>query len=542
MNSMTAPNLSLVDVAKQRWDPRIREIYHMIRAQYAIIHVATHEEQRLLNKLRTLEKLEQRSMPLITWSVTTGLQVYGAIPRDADTSDARDPDEALRRVLLWKQNGSVFVFFDLHHFYDNPVVLRLLRDCANRLRGSGNTLLLVSPGVHVPADLEKDIAVVEFPLPDAEEHAALVDRSYEQFKRNPRGFKDEFTPELRAEIIRACSGLTEAEASDALAKAVIECGGITSDIVNSVNRTKREAIRKTQCLEAIDALEGLDNVGGLDNLKNWVRKRKRTFSDEARAFGIEPPKGLLVMGLPGGGKGLAAKAVAHEWRLPLLRLDMGSVFGGLVGESEGNLRSALRIAEAIAPCILWIDEIEKGLAGTGSSDRSDGGTTARVFGTLLTWMQDKSAPVFCYFTANDVSRLPPELLRKGRIDEVFFIDLPNDREREEIIAIHLRKRGRNPAHYPLDVLAQECRGFVGAEIEQGIKEALVEAFYRGSELTSDDIIRAFRATIPMIRSQRDKIHELLRFVNEGRAVRASSGEPVRWDDYWSLDAPPMLPV
>lgn len=549
MNSGTAVrNQSLSSLVKNRWDPRMREIYHMIRAQYAIIHVVTPEEQRLLDKLMTLHELEGGSpRSIVLWSATTGFRMVGAQPRDVDRNTA-DPDEALRRVLSWQHKGTVFVFLDLHHYYENPLILRLLRDCANHLRGSETVLLLVSPSLHVPPDLEKDIAVVEFPLPTEEEHAALVDRSYEQFKMNPSGFKDEFTPELRAEIIRACSGLTDAEASDALAKALIECGGITIGVVNSVNRTKREAIRKTQCLEAIDALDGLDSVGGLDSLKEWVRKRKRTFTDKAREFGIEPPKGLLAMGVPGGGKGLAAKAIAYEWRLPLLRLDMGSVYGGLVGESESNLRSALRITEAIAPCILWVDEIEKGFAGTGSSDRSDGGTTARVFGTLLTWLQEKSAPVFCYFTANDVRRLPPELLRKGRVDEIFFIDLPNDQERKEILAIHLRKRGRDPKAYSLDMLVRECRGFVGAEIEQCVKEALVEAFYQERELKTEDLVHAFRSTIPMVRSQPEKILDLLDHVNKGRAVRASSGPPVRLEELGVPTEPlpvqrvPVMPV
>lgn len=530
MNSAQASGQSFA-LGASRLDPRIRNIEHMLRANYGVIHIPSPEERRVLDVLSTMVKRRGAHIAsLVRWSCTEGLVEHkkGAVKPDEET---RNPEEALRRVLGAKDDGTVFVFLDIHQFTQSPTIVRLLRDCAHKLRGRGNTLILLSPRLAVPADVEKEIAVADFPLPSPDEIAQLIDKSYRDFRQNPNELKDEFTDELRAEVIRACSGLTEDEVDDALAKAVIECGGLTPEVIDSLNRTKREAVRRTQCLEAIDASENMNSVGGLDVLKDWVRKRQKTFTPEARTYGIEYPKGLLTLGVPGGGKGLSAKAVANQWRLPLLRMDMGAVFGGIVGESENNLRSALKIAEAMAPVVLWIDEIEKGLSGVASSNQSDGGTAARVFGTLLTWLQERESPVFVYFTANDISQLPPELLRKGRVDELFFIDLPTQKEREEILAIHLQKRKQDPRAFNLEMLAAECEGFVGAEIEQGIKEAMIDAFSENMRpLQDSDIVRAFNRTVPMVKTQRDKIERLLRFVEDGRAVRASSGERVRLTD------------
>ena len=516
-------------------DPKIRNLEIMVRARYGVIYIPSPEERRVLDVLSTIARRHQ--LKLMRWSCIDGLVEHQSYRKGMlkPNENTRNPEEALRQVIAARDDATLFVFMDLHPYTQSPAVVRLLRDCAHWLRGNSSTLVLLSPRLHIPEDLEKEIAVADFPLPTQEEIARLVDSSYEAFRRNPKAMVDQFTPELRDAIIRACSGLTENEIDDALARSVSECGGLTPAVVESLIRIKQEAVRRTRCLEAIGAVESMANVGGLDVLKEWVRKRQKTFTQEARKFGIEYPKGVLTLGVPGGGKGLSARAIASEWRLPLLRLDMGSVFGGLVGESESNLREALRIAEAMAPCVLWIDEIEKGLSGVASSNQSDGGTTARVFGSLLTWLQEKTAPVFCYFTANDIRSLPPELLRKGRIDELFFIDLPTLEERKEILAIHLRKRGRDPANFDLDTLAEECEGFVGAEIEQGIKEALIDAFSEGRDLQTADIVTAFQRTVPMVKTQREKIEELLNFVEQGRAVRASSGPRVDLSDDFFLE-------
>lgn len=507
----------------------IQKVEHLLRAKYGLVFIPSPEEHRILDALTDL--VSGTSKTLQRWTTTDGLVPH---PKGGTDEKTGDPIEALGKVLdTPAEAGKLFVFCDLHRFWqtDDPMILRLLRDCAHRLRGTSNTLVLLSPQLDVPEDLEKDVAVVDFPLPTREELAELVTWNLGELAGSPQvqegRFAFEHSDELREEIVQACAGLTELEAEDALARAVIECSGLTDEVVGSIQRTKRETIRKSGALEAIEVSTGMDDVGGLDNLKDWVRRRRRIFSEDARKFGIEPPKGLLTMGIPGTGKGLSARAVASTWRLPLLRLDMGALFNKWVGQSEANLREALKVAEAIAPVVLWLDEVEKALGGMGG-DAGDNGTSSRVFGHFLTWLEERGggAPVVTYFTANDVSRLPPELLRKGRVDEIFFLDLPNAEERREILEIHLEKRDRDPANFHLDTLVEETRGLVGAEIEQGIKEGLVDAFSDDRDLQTGDLVRAYQRTVPLVKSQRAKLQTLFRYVEEGRAVRASRGERV----------------
>lgn len=495
----------------------------MIRARFSLIHIPSPEEERVLHCLTEWVKdPESHPSRMYRWTVTAGL-VESPGARDVETELPQDALDKVRNTPA--DAGTLFVFLDLHHHTEQPDVIRRLRECAHALRGTDNTLILLSPELHVPGDLEKEMAVADFPLPSPEDLRELVDRNYRDLRANPQHFDHAVTQELLEDVVRACGGLTETEADDALARAIIECGGLGPDVVDSINRTKREVIRKIGSLESVEVDHGMEAVGGLDNLKEWVIKRQRIFSEEARRQGLSYPKGLLTMGVPGGGKGLSARAVAHQWRLPLLRLDMGAIMGKYVGESEGNLREALKVAEAIAPVVLWVDELEKAFGGGGL----DGGTSKRVFGSFLTWLQEKQKPVFCYFTANDVSQLPPELLRKGRIDEIFFIDLPNREERVQILRIHLLKRGKRPENYDVDMLAAACEGFVGSEIEALIEEAMVHAFSEDRGLETGDMSRAIRRTQPMVRTQRDKIDRLLEFVDSGRAVRASRGERVKLD-------------
>jgi len=290
---------------------------------------------------------------------------------------------------------------------------------------------------------------------------------------------------------------------------------------------KRQVIRKSGLLEYYPTEERLQNVGGLDALKTWLARRGAAFSEAARKFGLPEPKGLLLLGVQGCGKSLTAKAIAAQWGLPLLRLDMGRIFSGLVGSSEENLRRAIQVAESVAPVVLWIDEIEKGLAGMQSSGVSDGGVTARVMGTLLTWLQEKTAPVFVVATANRIEQLPPELLRKGRFDEIFFIDLPALPERREILEIHVRKRGRDPAAYDLDLLARRAEGFSGAELEQAVISGLYDAFAEGKELGQDHLERAVSDSLPLSTTMREDIERLRDWARtRTRAASHAAPEPV----------------
>jgi SpoVK/Ycf46/Vps4 family AAA+-type ATPase len=282
----------------------------------------------------------------------------------------------------------------------------------------------------------------------------------------------------------------------------------------------------------------MTDVGGLSNLKDWLVKRGRGFDKGAKDFGLTYPRGILLLGIPGTGKSLTAKAIGNEWHFPLLRLDMGKIFGGIVGESEKNIREALNIAEAIAPSILWIDEIEKGMSGISSSGNTDGGTTARVLGTFLTWMQEKTKPVFVVATANDISQLPPELLRKGRVDEIFFVDLPTEKEREEIIKIHLTKKNRKPEKFKIQELAKQSKGFSGAELEEVVKEALFQAYDEEKEITDGHISAAIDKTFPLSRTMHETIEKMRKWA-ESRAVLASDKNTEKFDTEAIKDIPKL---
>ena len=321
--------------------------------------------------------------------------------------------------------------------------------------------------------------------------------------------------------MQAALGLTLGEAENVFAKIIVKDGRLSGDDVNEVFAEKQQIIRKSGLLEYYATDETFSNVGGLAALKDWLQKRTIAFTDEARAFGLPAPKGILMLGVQGCGKSLCAKAVSCLWQLPLLRFDIGRMFGSLVGSSEENVRRAIAVAESVAPAILWVDEIDKAFAGAQGSGISDGGTTARVFGTFLTWLSEKTAPVFVVATANDISQLPPELLRKGRLDEIFFVDLPTKEERKEIFNIHLGKRGRDPQPFDLDSLVACSENFGGAEIEQAVISALYDAFYARHELATQHILEALLQTVPLARTMDEQIGRLRSWA-VGRARHASA--------------------
>lgn len=526
----------------------IEHLFDMIRARYGAVVVTTNEEQRFLRVLGAeMAQADFVGKPVVIrqWSVTDGLhpkevggQNEGEYNKRPEVPDRTTLElkAALREVINTPpQEGTLFVFKDVHaHISDkspkeSAEIIRLLRDCAQTLRSRNNVLLLLSPSFPVPPELEKELTVFDFPLPDEIEMRGVVQNAYNSWTKN-FGLEqsEKFSHEIVAELARACMGMTELEAEDALMLGMFENKGWGRKLVPNIHMAKQEAIKRVGCLEAIEVTHGMEAVGGLDVLKGWVAKRKDIFSDEAKAFGVGIPKGLMTLGVPGGGKSLAAKAVAASWNLPLIRLDMGAVMGMWLGQSEGNLKRALKVAEALSPCVLWIDEVEKSLAGNSGGPSEGGGTTMRVFGNLLTWMQEKESPVILYFTANDVTALPAPLLRKGRIDEIFYVDLPSLEERKEILSIHLKKRGRDPKQFDLEALSKSCRGFVGAEIEQGIQESIIDAFAaKLPEVTTEVIAAAFGRTTPLVKIQAEQMKVLRKFVEDGRAVRASS----TWEKY-----------
>ncbi len=469
--------------------PAPKEIEILIRSKYPILYIVSWEERRVQDAIQGVANDLKRT--LHTWSYTQGMKP--PVPRAEGVAAVPDATlEALAQVIT-AQEGTIFLLKDFHPYMKDPRVIRLIRDAAYKLRSRAQTLILMGPTLVLPPDLEKDITVVDFPLPDAKDIASVLDTAIQEVKDNPK-VDVTLSDETRETIIKSCQGLTMDEIESVFARSIVESKKFDQAVILE---EKEQIIRKSGILEYYPPNNSLADVGGMENIKEWLDQRTTSFTDKAREFGIPVPKGVLLLGVQGCGKSLTAKAIAANWKLPMLKLDVGRIFGSLVGQSEENIRKAITTAESVAPCILWADELEKGFAGTSSV--GDSGTTARVFATFLTWMQDKTAPVFLIATANDVSALPPELLRKGRFDEIFFIDLPKDKEREQIFEIHLKKRKRDPKHFKLKLkaLAEKTDGFSGAEIETVVIAALQRAFHENRDITQADLITEIEASVPL---------------------------------------------
>jgi SpoVK/Ycf46/Vps4 family AAA+-type ATPase len=501
----------------------VQELDVLIRARYPLVYLVTSEEQRLEAILGGLA--ETHGKALIGWSVAKGFSRIGGARTQAAPEGAREPLEAIAAIEKLSEPALV-VLKDFHPYLQDPAVVRAVRELAPALKSTFTTVVLLSPTLVIPPELEKEISVLDVPLPGYRDLVQLLKEIVGVVRQGNRARID-LTKEDADQLVKAALGLTLAEAENAFAKSIAHDGRLSKDDLPLILEEKRQVIRKSGLLEYHHTDETLANVGGLDALKTWLVRRGAAFSEAARRFGLPEPKGLLLLGVQGCGKSLTAKAVAAQWRLPLLRLDMGRIFSGLVGSSEENLRRAIRVAESVAPVVLWIDEIEKGVAGLQSSAFSDGGVTARVMGTLLTWLQEKTAPAFVVATANRIELLPPELLRKGRFDEIFFIDLPALAERREILRIHVAKRGRVPSSYDLDALARRAEGFSGAELEQAVVSALYDAFAEGKDLEQSHLTRAVSESLPLSVTMREEIERLREWARtRTRAASAGAPEPV----------------
>jgi ATP-dependent 26S proteasome regulatory subunit len=486
-----------------------------IRARYPLLWMVTPEEERALAELESLAKQQRKR--ILWWSATTGL----SNPAQPNRSDAgkRDP-LTLLSTILEDGEACIWVLRDFHPFLRDNTIIRRLREVAFGLKASNKTVIILSPILKIPTEMEKEITVIDFNLPSAEQIDHLIGAVIDGSARSGK-IEVALDKRQRGRLVQACLGLTLTEAENALAKAIVQAGGrLASESIEAVTAEKKQIIRKSGLLEFYDSEEQLTNVGGLHSLKEWLRKRVRAFGEEARAFGLPEPKGILLVGVQGCGKSLVAKAVANSWRLPLLRLDVGRLFASLVGSSEENLRNAIKVAESIAPVVLWVDEIEKGFSGVGSSNISDAGTAARVFGSFITWLQEKQTPVFVIATANNVTQLPPELVRKGRFDEIFFVDLPDIVERSDIWQIHLERRHRDPGQFDLHTLAMASDGLSGAEIEQAVIAGLYEAFDKNRPLAMNDLLDVLRETVPLSRMMEEEIGRLRDWAQQ-RARKAS---------------------
>ncbi len=502
----------------------------LIQAQYPLIYLVTFEEERAEQTVSAVarrlarEQDAKNPLKLYTWTMTRGMVEYGNPGSGTQHNNTVSPEAAVEWVIRQREPG-IFIFKDLHPFKDSPAVTRCLRDAIIALKGTSKTIVLMSPVQEVPIELEKEVVVLDFPMPDMVE----LDEVLSTELNRARG--GNITTEDREKLLKAALGLTRDEAEKVYRKARVMAKKLTAEEVEIVLSEKKQLIRRNGILEFMDVDETIDSVGGLEELKHWLFQRSDAFTERAREYGLPQPKGMLILGVPGCGKSLIAKTTSRLWGLPLLRLDLGRVYdGSTVGRSEANLRNALRTAESISPAILFIDEIDKAFAGAGGSSDSDGGTSSRIFGTFLTWMQEKTSPVFVMATANRVERLPGEFLRKGRFDEIFFVDLPNAEERKDIFQIHLKKRRRDIDRFDLDQLTKVCDGFSGAEIEQGLISAMYEAFAQGREFTQLDIIAAIRATLPLSKTMSEQVTALRDWARQrARPAAASVAEYQRME-------------
>jgi len=482
------------------------QILNYLCAGYPGLYLVSSEEERVEAELKAIATLLRHK--LYAWSVTDGLVDLA----DGNTREAPEPLEALALVAELPENTLV-VLRDFHQFLDepNPGLTRALKDLLRVGKTKGKALILLGCRLVLPPELERLFVVLHFTLPDKETLGTVLDNVAASGKQAaPEG-------EQRDLLLDSATGLTCLEAENAFALSIAESKTLTSQIIA---REKANAVKKNGLLEVCPAAASLDDIGGLELLKGWLLQRKDAFGAEARRYGLPNPKGLLIVGIPGTGKSLTAKATASVFNRPLLRLDAGRLFAGLVGQSEGNLRSVIATVEAIAPCVLWIDEIEKGFSGARSSGVADGGTASRVFGTFLSWMQEKTAPVFVVATANDVTQLPPELLRKGRFDELFFIDLPNEEERQAIWRLQIAKHGRTPDKFDLVALSRATEGFTGSEIEQLVIDALYDAFSRREEPTDLSAMLVLNQTVPLSKLMGEQVAALRNWA-KGRARPAT---------------------
>jgi hypothetical protein len=490
----------------------LEQLKLLIRSGHPILSIETHDEDAGVQLVR--RAAEELHRPLFEWSITTGLA--RTVPDPAETGvKPGKAAPALDYVLDNKGDKELYLFKDLGPHCREPLVHRQLRD----LPGRPHVCLILLDGNPLPDSVRRLTVPLRLPLPDSSELEQIVRETY-------RKIRDASYYEITAsltkrdfdQLVQTLRGLTCAEAERVVASAIHYDNRLSAEDFPRIVEGKRNLLQSAGCLESITADVSVDEMGGLDNLKRWLVRRRGGMSARAREFGLEPPRGMLLLGVQGCGKSLCAKVVASDWGMPLLRMDPGVLYQKYIGESENRLREALDQAESMAPAVLWIDEIEKAFA-SASAESADGGLSQRMFGTLLSWMQDHRSPLFIVATANNIDALPPELMRKGRFDEVFFVDLPGPEVRRHILSIHLGKRKRDPEQFALDNLAQATEGFSGAEIEQMVVAGLYAAFAEGGELTDEHLLAEARATRPLSILMAERVRQLRAWA-EGRCVPA----------------------
>lgn len=511
-----------------------QHLTNLFKARFSFIYIPTWEEVRIIDSITKIAndvKTIRTKRDVFIWSSTEGLKKNLKDGQES-VNNGNQPIDALNFIDNYN-NPAILILKDIHPLLGingrnaDYNLIRKIRDVAGSLKNASvsKNVVIIAPSLVLPLELQKDITVVDFDLPTLDEIKSLLNEMIEMNENS--GILIDLKEEEKEILCKAAQGLTLQEAENAFARAMVSKGQLTVKELDVILDEKCQVIKKTGILEFIKSNFNMDDVGGLENLKKWLVKRNNSWLGKAQKdYNLPSPKGILITGVPGCGKSLTAKAMSALWQLPLLRLDVGKIFSGLVGSSEENMRKAIQTAEAVAPSILWIDEIEKGFGNAGGE--MDGGTSTRVFGTFLTWMSEKTKPVFVIATANNIHALPSEMLRKGRFDEIFFVDLPTKTERKVIFKLHLEKRlnGSLSKDFKitdtlLNKLADLTEGFVGAEIEQVVIAALFEAFSENRTLEEDDLYKVIKNTVPLSTTQAEQILAIRDWANE-RAVAATA--------------------
>ncbi|MBO8219501.1 AAA family ATPase [Prochlorococcus marinus] len=483
-----------------------RNLELLIKSRTSLIWIRTKEEERL-EKLVNFSCESLSIKRFVCWDCVSGIK--GLINEEGKFSN--NP----LGVLNWlkaqsSEVSTVLLVKDFHKFYDDPSINRTIKELSSALKETSHNLIISSHLFPSSEELDELMTILNLPLPDQKELKNLI-------KRIAINTNSNLEEQDLNQLSIASSGLTEIKVKQVTAKALAQRGKISKEDIKDILEEKKQVIARSEILEFFEAKSSQDDIGGLNVLKVWLNQRYRAFSKEARDYGLPIPKGVLLLGAQGTGKSLTAKSISKSWSMPLLRLDVGRLFSSLVGSSEARTRETISRAEAMAPCILWIDEIDKGFGGDA---RSDGGTSQRVLASLLTWMAEKESAVFVIATANAIDKLPAELLRKGRFDEIFFLDLPNSEERLSILDLHLKKR-RPTYSFPLSTIIDRTDGFSGAELEQAVIEGMHISFSENRELMEKDLIKAVSELVPLSRTAKEQIDLLKEWSSTGRARSAS---------------------
>jgi SpoVK/Ycf46/Vps4 family AAA+-type ATPase len=487
----------------------LNEFVLLLKARYPIIYIATNEEERIEYLVKYCAK-KYVVRTYYSWDFVDG---YQGNPSDNGFA-ARNPLEALDLIdKLTPETASLFILKDYDNFLKDFSIVRKLKNLSRSLKTQPKNIIIISSEINIPDSLKEFVTLLEFPLPSYSE-------ILEELNRLISSLQQEIEPATLNNIATACQGLSLERIRRVLSKVIAKYGEIDSSSSSLILQEKKQIIQQTQLLEFCLNDKNISDLGGLDNFKNWLEIREQAFSQEAIKYGLPYPKGLLLVGVQGTGKSIAAKIIAHEWQLPLLRLDFGRLFASLIGQSEQRVRKMIEIAEALSPCVLWVDEIDKAFAGAQSS--GDSGTTSRVLATFITWLSEKTSPVFVVATANNIDWIPPEILRKGRFDEMFFLNLPTREEREAIFEVHLKKyRPDSVKNFQIPLLGQISKEFSGAEIESVVIEAMRLGFNENREFNNEDILVSVQNLVPLAKTKSKEIDLLKAWAESGNVISAS---------------------